>query len=46
MAQWVKNPTAGCCGGGGLIPSLMQWVKGSGVSAAGAGIQPLARELP
>ena len=51
MAQWVKNPTAsgsGLCGVTGLIPSLVQWVKGSGVAAglaqvtAAAWIQLLA----
>ena len=36
MAQWVKNLR--------LIPSLVQWVKGSGVATAG--IQTLAWERP
>ena len=36
VVQWVKNMTAGawgCCGGAGLIPSLAQMVKGSGIAA-------------
>ena len=44
MAQWVKNPT-GCWEVSGLIPGLVQWVKGSSVAAAVAVIQSPAREL-
>ena len=36
----------GHCGGLGLIPGLVQWVKRSGVATAVARIQSLARELP
>ena len=55
VAQWVKYLTAvarGPCRGEGLIPSLAQRVKGSGVAAiaaevsAVAQIQTLAWELP
>ena len=34
MAQCVKILTAACGGGTGSIPSLAQWVKGSGIAAA------------
>jgi len=36
VGQWVKNLTAAAqhCGGGGLIPALVQWFKGSGVASA------------
>ena len=37
MAQWVKNPTVAAWlvgEGAGLIPSLAQWVKGSGLGDA------------
>ena len=49
MAQWVKNLTAEArvflqrCWS---IPGPGQWIKGSGVAPAAAGIQSLARELP
>ena len=45
MAQGV-NDTACLCGGTGSIPSLVQWIKGSGIVAAVAQIQSLAWELP
>ena len=37
MAQWVKNPTAVAwvtAEVSGSIPSLLQWVKGSGIATA------------
>ena len=49
MAQWVKSLTAEAqvhCRGEGLIPGLVQWVKGSGVAIAVAWIQSLAWEFP
>ena len=47
MAQWVKNSTAvAYCRGSGSIPGPAQWIKGSGIAAAAAGIHSLARELP
>ena len=55
MAPWVKNPTCsglGCPRDVGLIPSLVQWVKGSGIVMAAlwviavAQIQSLPQELP
>ena len=56
VAQWVKEPTdysvLGRCRGVGLIPSLAQWVKGSGIAAAGvqvaatAWVQSPAKEIP
>ena len=48
MAKWIKIPAPVAwvhAGGTGLMPSLVQWVKGSGVAAA-AWIQPLAQEHP
>ena len=47
--QWGENSTTAARaaeGGAGLIPGPAQWVKGSGVAAALARIQPLARDLP
>ena len=49
MVQWVKNLTAAAClmllWRYGLYP-WPWWVKGSGIVAAVAYIQSLARELP
>ena len=41
MAQWFESncSSSSCCGGLGLIPGPVQWVKGSGVAATTAWIR-------
>ena len=49
VVQWVKNLTAMVQAAAkvqGQSLALAQWVKGSGIAAAAAQIQPLAWELP
>ena len=48
MVQWVKNPTTEAWVTEEVqvqFPSLVQWVQGSGVTAAAAQIQSLAQKL-
>ena len=42
----ADGSSLGDCRGMGLIPGLMQWIKGSFVATAVAEIQSLAQELP
>ena len=49
VVQWVKNLTAAVWVTAevqGLLSGPARWVKGSGVAAAAARIQSLARKLP
>lgn len=35
MVEWVNDP-ASLCEGAGLMPSQVQWVRGSGIAMAAA----------
>lgn len=44
MAPWVKDLCGwGCFGGEGSIPSPEEWVKGSGITEAAAGVEAAAQ---
>ena len=48
MAQWVKNPivAAWVTAKVSSIPSLAQWVKGSGFASAAVQVESMAQGLP